>query len=213
MDRIEVPGYQGRSYEIKAGQYLRIVDVEGQQIADWIAFNSADPSETLSGPETLNLEWRTRPKIGSRFWTSKRRPMFEVVHDDAGGVHDMTHAPCSKEYYEVHAGISDHPNCRDNLLGAVSAYGITDDTLPNTVNLFQNTPLGPDGSTDSRPCVTKAGDAIVLRALMDCFGAVSACSVDVDPPAHARTARQEPINAGGSTPVRIEVLDEAEYRA
>lgn len=210
MIRIEVPGYEGRGYEIKAGQLLRIIDVEGQQIADWIAFNSDDPLETLSGPETLNLEWRTRPKVGSRFWSSKRRPMFEVVSDDAGGVHDMTHAPCSNEYYEVHAGISGHPNCRDNLLNAVRGYGITDATLPNTVNLFQNTPLGPDGSTDSKPGVTKPGDGIVLRALMDCFGAVSACSVDVDPPASARTPNQEPINAGGSTPVLIEVLDERE---
>jgi uncharacterized protein YcgI (DUF1989 family) len=97
MIRTEVPAYEGRSYEIKAGQLLQVTDIDGHQIADWIAVNKDDLRETLSGPETLNFEWRERPLIGSRFWSSKRRPMFEVVSDDTGGIHDMTHAPCSRE--------------------------------------------------------------------------------------------------------------------
>lgn len=202
MISIDIPAYEGRSYEIKKGQLLRVTDIGGHQIADWIAFNVDDSDETLSGPETLNLEWRTRPVVGSRFWSSKRRPMFEVVSDDAGGVHDMTHAPCSKEFYEVHAGESDHPNCRDNLLGAVMKFGVTDALLPNTVNLFQNTPLGADGTTASGPASAEAGESIVLRALMDCFGAVSSCSVDLDD--------ESPINGQECTPLRIDVFDEAE---
>lgn len=203
MFTVEVPGYEGRAYEIKKGQYLRITDVEGTQIADWIAFNADDLTEKLSGSETLNLEWRTRVKIGSRFWSSKQRPMFEVISDDANGVHDMTHAPCSKTMYRLVLGTEDHPNCRDNLLGAVTKYGIKDHTLPDTINLFQNTPMAPDGSTASGPGVTKSGDAIVVKALMDCVGAVSACSVDYEP---AEVA----INGPKSTPILIEVLEESE---
>jgi uncharacterized protein YcgI (DUF1989 family) len=205
MIRIEVPAYQGRSYEIKAGQLLRVTDIDGQQIADWIAINKDDLRETLSGPETLNFEWREKPLVGSRFWSSKRRPMFEVVSDDTGGVHDMTHAPCSREFYAITANAPDHPNCRDNLLGAVEPFGITDDTLPNTVNLFQNTPPGPDGATAGGPAAAKAGESIVLRALMDCFGAVSSCSVD-----SAEDDSYTGLNGSGPSPVLIEVLDESE---
>src|SRR3954469_24535416 len=97
--RVEVPAYGGRSYEMRAGQLLRVTDIEGQQIADWIAIGADDHGEVLSGPETLNFEWSSRLQVGQRFGSSRRRPMFEIVSDDAGGVHDMTHAPCSREFY------------------------------------------------------------------------------------------------------------------
>jgi uncharacterized protein YcgI (DUF1989 family) len=205
MTPIEVPAYGGRSYEIKAGQLLRVTDIEGHQIADWIAIGRDDLGEVLSGPETLNFEWRSRLRVGDRFWSSRRRPMFEIVSDDTKGVHDMTHAPCSKEFYAITANQPDHPNCRDNLLGAVSSYGITDDMLPNTVNLFQNTPPGADGATAGGPASAQAGESIVLRALIDSFGAVSSCSVDsVEDDGYAN------LNGSGCSPILIEVLDDTD---
>lgn len=202
--KVVVPAYEGRSYEMRAGQFLRITDLEGQQIADWIAIGADNHSEVLSGGETLNFEWSSRLQVGQKFWSSKRRPMFEVVADDTNGVHDMTHAPCSSEFYAHTVGDAKHPNCRDNLLGAVAPFGITEDTVPNTVNLFQNTLPGPDGRTAAEPGSAQAGQSIVLRALIDCFGAVSSCSVD------SSDDQYTGVNGSGPTPVLIEVLDSFE---
>lgn len=210
MISINIPPYEGRGYRINAGQYLRVTDVEGNQIADWIAINQNDISETLSGPETLNFAWRSRLRIDDTFWSSKRRPMFRVVADDTNGYHNMTHAPCSKEFYELVAQDPDHPNCRTNLLNSVSEYGVSDDTLPNTVNLFQNTPPGADGGIDAGPGTAQAGQSIIVEALMDCFGAVSSCSVDViDENNHAALGT---VNGIKCTPIQIDIFDRDELQ-
>lgn len=201
--KILVPAYEGRSYEMRAGQLLRITDLEGQQIADWIAFGTNDHHEVLSGPETLNFEFTSRLQPGQRFWSSRRRPMFEIISDDTGGVHDITHAPCSAEFYAYTMDDPNHPNCRDNLRGAVEPFGITEDVLPNTVNVFQDTLPGPGGTTAARPGSAEAGQSIVVRALIDCFGAVSSCSVD------AIDFNFTGINGNGPTPILLEVLDES----
>lgn len=202
--KIEVPAFQGRSYQMKAGQLLRVTDIEGQQIADWIAFAQDEIRETLSGPETHNFQWSSRLHVGDRFWSSQRRPMFEIIADDTGGVHDMTHAPCSGEFYAFTRNQPDHPNCRNNLLGAVKEFGVDDYSLPNTINLFQNTLPGLGGKTDGQPGSAEAGQSIVVRALIDCFGAVSSCSVD------AGEGEFASLNGSGPTPILVEVLDEGE---
>lgn len=199
--KIPVPAYEGRSYEMRAGQLLRVTDIEGQQVADWIAISADDHAECISGGETLNFEATTRLQVGQRFWSSRRRPMFEIVSDDTAGVHDITHAPCSAEYYAATLNDPRHPNCRDNLLGAVAKFGITEDSLPNTVNLFQDTLPGRDGATAVRPASAEAGQSIVVRALIDCFGAVSSCSVDTT------TGRHVGLNGTGPSPLLVEVLD------
>src|SRR5699024_11915775 len=76
--------------------------------------------------------------------------MFEIVADEAGGVHDMTHAPCSREYYRWHTGQSEHANCHDNLRSAMDELAMTHRNVPTPVNLFQNTPMGADGWTENR---------------------------------------------------------------
>jgi uncharacterized protein YcgI (DUF1989 family) len=197
-----VQGYSSSPFEIERDQLLRITDLEGQQVCDLVAFNKADHREYLSGAETLNFGMTTRPKPGAALYSSEQRPMFEIVMDDAKGVHDFTCAACSSRYYEFHKGTTGHPNCHDNLLTALRPFGVTN--LPNPVNLFQNTPIAPDGAVLDLPALTGPGDAIVLRALMDCVGAVSACSQDFEP-------AEANINGPGSTPLQLEILEAGSY--
>lgn len=195
---IAIPGYSAAPFEMSRDQLIRITDVEGQQVCDLVAFHRTDHREYLSGAETLNFGMTTRPNVGAVFFSSKQNPMFEIVSDDAHGVHDFTCAACSSRYYEFHKGISGHPNCRDNLLDALRSFDIFE--LPTPVNLFQNTPLAADGTLLDVPGVTRAGDSIVLRALVDCVGAASACSQDFEP-------AEANINGPGSTPLRLEVFE------
>ena len=64
-------------------------------------------------------------------------------------------------------------------LRAGQTVTVVDVVVPAPINLFMNTPFLPDGQVRWLPTETAAGDAVVLRALLDCVVVVSACPQDV----------------------------------
>lgn len=184
--------------ELRAGQELRVVDLEGQQVADLVALRLGAPRERLSGPETLNFNLSMRLPPGSRLYSSLQRPLLEVVADTSAGVHDLTNAACSRAFYEHHLGVADHLNCHDSLRAALAGHGIEAWQVPDPINLFQNTPVAADGSVEDHPGSAGAGDYIVLRALVDLLVAVSSCPCKIGPP-------ERNITGARPTPVRVEV--------
>ncbi|MFN8076790.1 MAG: DUF1989 domain-containing protein [Kineosporiaceae bacterium] len=56
MLTIDVPPMSGRAVRLSAGQRLRVIDVEGQQLADLVAF-TPDASEWFSQGESLTTRW------------------------------------------------------------------------------------------------------------------------------------------------------------
>jgi uncharacterized protein YcgI (DUF1989 family) len=205
VETIHVPAREGRACTVRAGQLLKVIDVEGQQVVDLIAFNADAPrEEKLSGAHTANFNLDVRASVGSYFWSSQPRPMFEILEDDAKGVHDYFYAACSAPQYEAQTGDGDHPNCRDNLTRAVEPFGLGVLDLPNPINLFQNTFIRADGKVDADAPVTGPGDSIVLRALVDVIVAVSTCPWDSPDTDFGRA-----INGPGPSPARLEILDPA----
>ncbi len=49
---LRVAGGHGGAFAVKAGDLFALVDLEGQQAIDFVAFNAADLAETLSSVET-----------------------------------------------------------------------------------------------------------------------------------------------------------------
>ena len=47
-EKVFIPPYEGRGVRVKKGQFLKIVDVEGKQVGDFICFNENDLSEYVS---------------------------------------------------------------------------------------------------------------------------------------------------------------------
>ncbi len=108
---------------------LKVIDVEGHQIGDFICFNLHQPREKLSTGETVNFNslagsGSIHLTVGSRFYSNLQNPMFEIVEDLAKGVHDLQFAPCSSALYAATVGDPTHRNCRDNLTQAVTPYGL-----------------------------------------------------------------------------------------
>jgi uncharacterized protein YcgI (DUF1989 family) len=66
------------------------------------------------------------------------------------------------------------------------------------VNLFQNTPVGPDGELIVGRSPTAPGDYVEFRAELDLFLVLTACSYDLD----------EIFIGGESTPLRLQVLED-----
>jgi uncharacterized protein len=191
-----VPPAEGRPFRARQGQYITVIDVEGKQVCDFAAFNAADTRERLSTCHTRSNLLRIYVGEEDTLVTNLRRPIIEIVEDQVGQ-HDITIAACDPARYEQAYGISGHPNCLDNLSGALSIFGIERWETPEPFNIFQNSTINADGSYQIAEPLSRAGDRIVLRALMDIIGAVSACANE-----------QSPVNSFHLTPIRLLVTDE-----
>jgi uncharacterized protein YcgI (DUF1989 family) len=115
---VVVPGGEGRAIEVSAGEYLSVIDVEGQQVADFLAVRRDNPAEYVCPQQTRLLLSRFRLEVGDRLFSQHGEPLFELVRDDVG-VHDLLIGSCSRAMYRYRYGIEDHRNCRENLAGAL----------------------------------------------------------------------------------------------
>ena len=61
---ILVPGGHGTAFVARAGQLVEIVDVEGQQVADFVAFAERNRTEWLSTTHTRSAILRLTVEVG-----------------------------------------------------------------------------------------------------------------------------------------------------
>lgn len=178
--QVVVPAGHGRAVRAPRGAYLTLEDVGGKQIGDFVAVNAADLSEWLSPPHTRQALMSMQMRVGDVLISESGRPMLEIVHDTVG-VHDFSVPACDPSRYEVYFGIQGHRNCLENLHEALEPYGVDIVQIRDPFNIFQNSPTSPEGKLVLAEPVTKPGDRIVFRALMDLICAVSACPQDFYP--------------------------------
>ncbi len=177
--RLTVPAGTARALTIRAGQTLRIVNVAGKQVADFIAFRADDLTETLSTVHTIVSLGRLFPTAGDALRSNRRRPMVEIVRDDTGR-HDMLIAACDPWRYEYDFGVRGHRSCADNFLEVLAPWGVERHQLPHPVNFFQNMRY-PEGRVEFGESLAKPGDVVALRPVFDVVAAVSACPMDLNP--------------------------------
>jgi uncharacterized protein YcgI (DUF1989 family) len=176
---ITIPGGHGAALVAKAGQLVAITDLEGQQVADFVAFAERDRTEWLSTTHTRSAILRLDLRVGDRLESNWRRPMFELVHDDVGH-HDVITSMCDDRRYRLDYGVEGHRSCRTNLTEALAPWGIQEWEIPDPFNLFQNAPINPDRSFGNALPTGRPGDGLVLRTLMDAIIGVSACPQDLN---------------------------------
>jgi uncharacterized protein len=171
--RIVSPG-SAAGLHLARGQHLRLIDTEGGQTGDLMAF-SRDGRERLSNGRSFDYCGKIFLSTGDVLWSDRSNPMLTIIADDVGR-HDFLYASCSLEMYRMQYGVTDyHANCHDNLLAALRELGVQPDTLPTAFNFFMHVEVGPDGRLTILPPKCRAGDSMVLRADMDLVIAVSAC--------------------------------------
>ena len=168
------------SFEIEAGERLRLAQPEGEQVADFVSFNRDDVSELLSmhSSRAVNLSWRlTEPHV---LYSNRTRAMWQIEEDltrenYCGGGFCSEHLNVAR-YGPVAAGA---PNCQSNLEAAVRGYGMDRRSfnVDACFNVFMTVAYDQDGKWEIRPPKGKPGDYIVLRALMPQIVAISNCPV------------------------------------
>jgi uncharacterized protein len=188
---IHVAPASARAFVARSGDYITVVDLEGQQIGDFVALNATDHKERLSTCHTRSALRRIYVREGDCLYTNSRRPLLEIVEDRVA-CHDILIPACDSAFYELRFGIAGHPNCFDNLAAALAEHAVEPREIPEPFNIFQNTRVDAEGYFMPRPALSRPGDRIVLRALMDLVGALSACAHD-----------QAPVNGDKLTPLRL----------
>jgi len=185
METHRIAAGTARALALATGQTLRIVNVEGCQVADFVAFNAKDFTESLSTMHTIVSIGRLFPAAGDRFRSNRRRPIVEMVRDDTGR-HDMIIAACDPWRYEYDFKVTGHRSCSDNFLESLAPWRVERHQLPHPVNFFQNMRY-PDGRVEFDRSLAKPDDAVELRAMIDLVAAVSACPMDLNPISGGKT--------------------------
>jgi len=166
-----------RSVELEAGDELVIIDPEGQQVSDLVAFARDDMREYLSSGRSIDYASRLWLTTGDLLYSNRSRPMFEIIEDTCGR-HDFTLTPCSKDTFSIIYGETEgRPGCEGNLASALAPYGIGVDQVPIAFNVFMHVAVNAGtGRITVEPPLSKAGDHVRLRALMPMVAAMTACS-------------------------------------
>src|SRR5688572_27793612 len=164
----KIPPRSGVAFLLNKGQRLKVMDVEGEQVSDFICFNYHDRAEWLSSGRTIDYAETILLTAGHSFYSNRSNIMFEMVEDTVG-THDFLLAPCSAEMFRIIYGhASPHQGCFGNLAAALKEYGITPDQIPTCFNIFMNVSVnGTTGSIAVLPPKSKAGDYVILEAKMD----------------------------------------------
>lgn len=176
---IIVPAGYARAFEVRKGDTFTVTDAEGGQIADLVAFNAHDTAERLSSSHTRLALHSIRFKVGDSLRTNLRRPMMEIIKDTVG-THDMLVPACDEQRYLVDYGVKDHRSCVSNFEEVLVPWKIERSGIPDPLNIFENAAIDQDGSLVHLPVLSKPGDHITFRALMDLVCAVSACPMDLN---------------------------------
>lgn len=186
-----IPACSGMKIDVRQGQHITVIDIEGGQVVDFFAEASGNPGEFLSTGVTIDCNESLRLNIGSIIYSNLYQPMMAVLSDDVGE-HDLLHPCCRPQMYDFfYQNGEGHPNCLDNINKALGGHRAS----ITPVNLFMHTKINSDGSISVEEPLSKAGDKIVLKALMDMTLGIAACSVS-----------ESKCNSGKCSPVRI-VID------
>ena len=173
----EIAPRSGTAFTLEKGQLLTVIDPQGGQVSDLLAFNAHNPREVISNGRTLDYASKLYLSTGDPLYSNRSNIMLKIVEDTCGR-HDFLLTPCSKDTFRIIYGHEDpHQGCFGNLAEALALHGIEPDQIPCAFNCFMNVPInGKTGTFTVEPPLSKAGDHIDFLAEMDLIVGMTACS-------------------------------------
>ena len=188
------------SYQVKAGQYIQVIDVEGRQCSDFLAFSAHRLDEGLErGLDSTTTRYfmgnaYPQPGLYGKFYDADAQPLVEIIRDTVGR-HDTFGLACNPKYYED-MGYPGHISCTENFNNQLAGYGIAARAGWPALNLFYNTAFDANNLLVFDEPWSRPGDYVLMRAATDLVCASSACPDDIDP-----------SNAWVPTDVHVRVYD------
>jgi urea carboxylase-associated protein 1 len=190
-----LPAGEPWMHGIKAGQTLRIVDLEGNQAADTLFYNAHDPAERYSAQDTIRAQGALYLGAGTRLLSTRGNVLLTITADTCGR-HDTLGGACSCESNMVRYALEKRSmhSCRDSFLRGIRQWqpGWTKRDLTHNINFFMNVPVTEEGGLTFEDGVSGSGRYVEMRAEMDVVCLISNCP-----------QLNNPCNAYNPTPVRI----------
>ncbi len=204
-----IPPKDSFAWTAKAGDVIRITDLEGKQVADLALFSMANLRDRLSisWTRTRNLDLKSayRPPlvltVGHRLWSTGYNVLATVVEDtpEPHGIHDLFGRMCNRGMYEMY-DVEPQDGCFELLQKALTPHGISPEEIADPIGVFMHTVPHPETRVmEIQEPVSKPGDRFAIRAEIDLLLAASTCPMDVI----------APTNGWHITPLEIEVLQPA----
>jgi urea carboxylase-associated protein 1 len=186
-------------HEIRRGQTVRIVDLEGNQAVDTLFYNAHDYADRYSAQDTIREQGNLYLTTGTRLMSTEGHVLLTITADTCGR-HDTLGGACAQESNMVRYAIEKRPMhaCRQSFLKAIQywKHGLEKRDLTSNINFFMNVPVTPEGVLTFADGVSEAGKYVELRAEMDVLMLVSNCP-----------QLNNPCNAYNPTPVQILIWD------
>ncbi|HTI17829.1 MAG TPA: urea amidolyase associated protein UAAP2 [Trinickia sp.] len=190
-------------HEVKRGQALRILDLEGNQAVDTLFYNSADPLERYSAQDTIRAQSKLYLSSGSVLMSNLGNPMLTIVADTCGR-HDTLGGACAAESNTVRYALEKQHmhSCRDNFLQAITHCTcgagalLTKRDIVSNINFFMNVPVTPLGKLTFEDGISAPGKYVEMRAEMDVTVLISNCP-----------QLNNPCNGYNPTPVRLTIWE------
>jgi uncharacterized protein len=172
-----IPPRSGTAFRLRRGQLLTVIDPEGEQVSDLVAFSAEDVAEHISSGRSIDYASRLFLTTGDILYSNRSRPMLRIERDDVGR-HDFTLTPCSRDTFRIIYGEErPHRGCQGNLEEALVPFGIDGDRIPIAFNVFMHVAVdGKTGEIKVLPPKSRAGDSASFRAEMDLVIGLTACS-------------------------------------
>ena len=99
MIMARIPPRSGTAFRLLKGQFLEVIDPDGGQVSDLLAYNADDVREVLSNGRTFDYEETIRLSEGNQLWSNRSNPMLRIAHDTVGS-HDFLLTPCSEDTFK-----------------------------------------------------------------------------------------------------------------
>ena len=164
---------------VQAGETVRILDLEGNQAADTLFYNAADPSERYSAMDTIREQGNVYLSAGTKLLSNEGNVMLEIVADTCGR-HDTLGGACATESNTVRYALEKKcmHACRDSWMLAVAEneqFAMSKRDITHNINFFMNVPVTADGGLTFEDGISAPGKYVELRAAMDVIVLISNC--------------------------------------
>lgn len=184
--------------EVKAGQTLRLLDLEGNQAVDTLFYSARNPRERYDPQRTLRKQNRVYLSTGTVLYSNLGNPLLSIVADTCGR-HDTLGGACAQESNTVRYALDKRymHSCRDNFLRASLHDGrLNKADIGANINFFMNVPVTPEGGLTFEDGISAPGKYVELIAHMDVIVLISNCP-----------QLNNPCNGYNPTPAEVLVWD------
>jgi hypothetical protein len=183
---------------VKAGQTLRLLDLEGNQAVDTLFYSASNPRERYDVQRTLRKQNSVYLTTGTVLYSNLGNPLLSIVADTCGR-HDTLGGACAQESNTVRYALDKRymHSCRDNFLRASLHDGrLNKADIGANINFFMNVPVTPEGGLSFEDGISAPGKYVELKAHMDVIVLISNCP-----------QLNNPCNGYNPTPAEVLVWD------